>query len=335
MASVTPPPHTAVILVHEELESPGLLIPALRRAGFVPEERLGTRREEDAEADLLVVMGGSMRASQLESSAQLGAEVSLLERRLESRRPTLGIGLGAQLLAAAAGAPVMPGERGPVVGVLPLTLTPSGLADPLFAGFEERFEVVQWQADTFGPVPGATHLASSARYPQQAFRLGNALGLQFHPELDVAAFKKWVHARPEALTQVGRNPDELLSRDAQRLRTAEQHLTLLVERLARFFAREVGAGTGERYLFTVQSIQRLGGPGVVLSPGIPRRTPIVRVGEPIWLQRPDGSRLDGTVRGMASFGDTGGAIPLLVQLEQADADIPAGSEVHTSALPFQ
>jgi GMP synthase (glutamine-hydrolysing) len=120
-----------------------------------------------------------------------------------------------------------------------------------------------------------------------------------------------------------------------RLERAQQHIGLILERLAIHFARAAGAGGGERYLFTVQGAQRLGGKGVVLAPGIPRRTPIVRIGEPVTLLRPDASRVAGTVRGMASFADSGAAIPLLVQLEDPEAQVPAGTEVLTSAPVFE
>ncbi len=326
---------TAVILMHEEQEGPVLLEPALRRAGFTLDIRLREPRPTDADAALLVVMGGPMGVYEADRHPFLKDEQELLRRRLADGRPSLGICLGAQLLAAAAGARVYPGDKGMVIGVQPVTLTAAGLADPLFAGFEERFEVAHWHGDTFDAVPGATLLASTARYPQQLFRLGTSFGVQFHPELDVATFERWVRSAPEDLERVGLEVDKVLARDVPRLERAQQHIGLILERLAIHFARAAGAGGGERYLFTVQGAQRLGGKGVVLAPGIPRRTPIVRIGEPVTLLRPDASRVAGTVRGMASFADNGPAIPLLVQLEDPEAQVPAGTEVLTSAPVFE
>lgn len=330
MNTLPPSPRTAVILLHDEEEGSGQLGPALRRSGFSLDVRSRAPRPEDAEADLVVVMGKSLGPPEGELTPLLEEERRLLARRLEAGRPSLGIGLGARLLAAAAGARVHPGGKGAVLGVHPVSLTVEGLSDPLFAGFEELFDVLHWQGDSFEPVPGAQELASTARYPHQAFRVGSSYGVRFHPEVDGGLFERWVRHSQEDVARVGLTAEELLKREGPRVARARQHAMLLMERLAAFFARQVGAGGGERYLFTVEAIQRLEGRGILLSPGIPRRAPIVRVGQSLSLKRPDGSRVEGTVRGMASFGDTGEAIPLLVLLDSPDVEVPPGSEALTS-----
>lgn len=320
--------HRAIVFVHDEAEGPVTLEPALRRAGFTVEQRVREVREGDEAADLVVVMGGPMGVYEADRFPFLAQEQGLLEKRLAAHRPNLGICLGAQLLAAAAGSKVYPGAAGKVVGVLPVTLTAEALADPLFAGIDERFEVIHWHGDTWEPVHGAVLLASTARYPQEAFRLGNSYAFQFHPELDAANFERWLRAFPLGLKQAGREVEDALSRDLPRARRAMHPNMLLVERLAEFFAREVGAGGGERYLFTVTGALKLERRGVVLSPGIPRRTPIVRIGDPLVLRRPDASRLTGKVKGLGAFGAEGTGVPLLVQLDDecADAEIPGGTE---------
>lgn len=331
MSDVPQKSFRAVIYQHEELEGPGELGPALRRAGFELETRFREVKPGDEDADLVVVMGGPMAVYEADAHPYLREEQEVLRKRLEARRPNLGICLGAQLLAAAAGSKVYKGEPGKVIGVLPLTLTPEALADPIFAGIEERFETVHWHGDTFDPVHGAVLLASSARYQQEAFRLENSFGLQFHPELDAETFERWVQASEDELPGAGRNVKDTLERDLPRLRAALHPNMLILERLAGFFAREVGAGGGERFLFTVHHVFRVEGSGVVLAPGIPRRSPIIRVGEPIMLKRPDGSSVSGRVRGMASFGASAASVPLLVQLEDPQAEVPPGTEASTHA----
>ncbi len=325
----------AVIYTHHENEGPLRLTAALRRAGFHLETRLREVREGDEDAALLVVMGGPMAAYDAGEHPFLEAERRVIEKRLKERRPVLGICLGAQLIAQAAGARVHKGEAGMVIGVLPITLTAEAQADPLFAGFEERFEVPHWHGDTWEPVHGAVRLASSARYREEAFRLGNSLAFQFHPELDAATYEKWLRAMPEELEKTGRKVEDVLARDLPRLKAADRDMGLLLERIAAFFAREVGASPEERYLFTVEQSMPLEERGMVLWPGIPRRTPIVRVGERVELVMPDAARLAGTVRGMGAFGAEGASLPLLVQLDEQGATIPTGTEVLTRAKPFE
>jgi GMP synthase (glutamine-hydrolysing) len=320
----------AVVYTHESSKDVGRLGPALRRAGFHLETRLREVREGDVDAPLVVVMGGSMAMYQADQHPFLEDEQRVVEARLGQRRPVLGICLGAQMIAAAAGQRVFKGEPGMVIGVLPVTLTPEAQADPLFAGFEERFEVPHWHGDTHDPVPGAVHLASSARYEQEAFRLGNTLGFQFHPELDAAMYEQWLRDSPEELARTGRTVEEVLARDLPRL-AAAYHNGLLMERVAGFFAREVGAGPEERYLFTVEQALPLEARGVVLWPGIPRKAPIVRVGERVELVRPDASRVGGTVKGLGAFGAEGPSLPLLVQLDEGEAQVPVGTEAVTRA----
>ncbi len=321
----------AVVLVHQELEGPDRLEPALRRAGFLVEQRMRDPRPEDLTADAVVVMGGPMGVYEADQHPWLHREIELVRERLRANRPVLGICLGAQILAAAAGSRVYPGEKGMVIGVEPVTLTSDGLEDPLFAGFEESFDVVHWHGDTFDPVPGAKLLASTARYPQQAFRIGRSVGLQFHPELGPDTYERWLRAFPDSLAKVGREVEDAIERDVPKLQRALHPMTLIVERLAHELARDVDARPAERFLFTVEQANRMGGSAVVLMPGIPRKTPIVRVGDPVILQRPDGARIEAKVRGMASFGDTVATIPLLVQLQGGDVEVPPGTEVLTTA----
>lgn len=324
----------AILYTHHELEGPVRLTAALRRAGFHLETRLREVQDGDEDAALVVVMGGPMALYESEQHPFLKHELRVVEKRLKERRPVLGICLGAQMIAQAAGARVHKGEAGTVIGVLPITLTAEAQADPLFAGFEERFEVPHWHGDTWTQVPGAVRLASSARY-EEAFRLGNALGFQFHPELDAQTYQAWTRALPEEVAKTGRTVEEVLARDLPRLNLAERDMGLLLERIASFFAREVGASPEERYLFTVEQSLPLEERGMVLWPGIPRRTPIVRVGERVELVRPDATRLSGTVRGMGAFGAEGASLPLLVQLDEQGASIPPGTEALTRARPSE
>src|SRR5262249_51014029 len=109
-------------------------------------------------------------------------ELELLRACLQQRLPTVGICLGAQLLASALGARVYPGPH-KEIGWSPLSLTEAGAAGPLVA-LGAGLPVLHWHGDSFDLPAGATLLASTALYRHQAFALGpTILGLQFHPEV--------------------------------------------------------------------------------------------------------------------------------------------------------
>jgi len=143
--------------------------------------------------DLLVILGGPIGVYETDVYPFLGCELALLRRRLELRLPTLGICLGAQLIAAALGAAVFPGRNGKEIGWAPLSAGGDLSACPaMLELLAPEVQVLHWHGDTFDLPAGAKHLAASARYPHQAFALADhALGLQFHAEVQAAALERW------------------------------------------------------------------------------------------------------------------------------------------------
>ena len=140
----------------------------------------------------LVVLGGAMGVYETGRFPFLGREIELLRQALRQRLPTLGICLGSQLLAAAGGAKVY---RGPdkEIGWFPVWTKSDAAQDPLLKHLPEETMAFHWHGDTFDLPPLARLLASSERYPNQAFRLGdNAWGLQFHLEITDAMIRDWV-----------------------------------------------------------------------------------------------------------------------------------------------
>lgn len=171
----------------------------------------GTALEGDA--DLVIVLGGDEAVYDLASHPYLAAEITFLQRRLEAEQPTLGVCLGAQLMAEALGGRVSKGKS-VVIGFRPVDLTEAGKDSPLrhFAGVP----VMQWHGDSFRLPAGATRLASSAEYSNEAFRMGDyALALQFHPELVGDMYDQWIADGGEQLAALEIDPADLLTqRDA-------------------------------------------------------------------------------------------------------------------------
>lgn len=231
----------AIILIHTPLEGPSLLAPALERHGFSLSERFRTLEPSDVLADLVVVMGGPMGVYEEDAHPFLAAERELIRERLRTGMPVLGVCLGAQLLAAAAGARVFPGAHGMELGIAPIRITPSGAEDPIFAGLSS-LEVAHWHGDTFDPVPGARILASTERYSQQAFRLGSSYGLQFHLELTPEEFLAWLEANPDEVAKAGKTIASIQQDELPHLRKGQPALVQVMDRLAAHFAQVCNRG---------------------------------------------------------------------------------------------
>lgn len=138
---------------------------------------------------LTIILGGPIGVYETEDYPFLQQEIDLLKVRLEKNLPTLGICLGAQLIAHALGAKVYAGHS-KEIGWSKLSL-PATENNPLQA--LEDIEVLHWHGDTFDLPEQAELLASSYLYPNQAFRLGsNILALQFHPEVASDSLEKWL-----------------------------------------------------------------------------------------------------------------------------------------------
>jgi len=188
---------------HAPHEGPGLLTDVLADAGVETRVlRLDHGDELPTPGDLggLVVMGGAMGVHDVDEFPWLETERRWIAEAVRSDVPVLGVCLGAQQLAAALGASVTTGPA-PEIGVGEVELTVEGRADPVLGPEGERVQVVHWHGDTFDIPPGAVHLASGARYSNQAFRYGSvAYGLQFHVELDDAMAAAWAPELPVGVT---------------------------------------------------------------------------------------------------------------------------------------
>ena len=141
--------------------------------------------------DLLIILGGPISVNDKAMFPFIEAEIAFLKKRLATDRPTLGICLGAQLIASALGADIYPGKE-KEIGWYPLRLTESGKHSALRYLSAEHCSMLHWHGETFDLPDNAVLLASSEKYPNQAFRYGNnILALQFHPEITQRTMEKW------------------------------------------------------------------------------------------------------------------------------------------------
>ena len=140
--------------------------------------------------DAVMIFGGAMHPDQDAEHPWLGAEVSFIERALDGGVPTIGVCLGAQLMARAAGAWVGSASSAEV-GWFVVEVNEDGRRDPVLGVLPDRLEAFQWHYYTFELPAGAVQLASSAA-ARQAYRLGErAWGIQFHAEVDRTMLAHW------------------------------------------------------------------------------------------------------------------------------------------------
>jgi len=195
-----------LVLQHLEIEPPALIGDYLHREGHML-EAVHIHRRDAIPDDLagytgLIVMGGPMSAN--DHSPFIEEEINLLRQAIAQDFPTLGICLGAQLLAKAAGAEILPSpER--ELGWYKLLSTPDGKTDALFSSLPANgLRVFQWHGEAFSLPDSATLLASCSKVPNQAFRLGSCqYGLQFHVEVDAPIIHKWVDAGESERAHLG------------------------------------------------------------------------------------------------------------------------------------
>jgi GMP synthase (glutamine-hydrolysing) len=199
---------TVLAVRHLGFEHLGVWHRALERRGFEIDycdpAQADLESIDAAEPDLLVVLGAPIGAFDDEHYPFLTREVELIERRLASKRPLLGICLGAQLMARTLGARVAPMAT-KEIGFSPLTLTSAGATSPL--QHLEGWPVLHWHGDQFEVPEGAALLAATEHCPHQAFAIGSRiLGLQCHLETDTAEIEAWLVGHSAELLASGRDP---------------------------------------------------------------------------------------------------------------------------------
>jgi GMP synthase-like glutamine amidotransferase len=141
-----------------------------------------------ADYSAIVILGGPMAV--YDDFPYLQREQELIRDAIKNNVPTMGICLGSQLIAQAAGGKVYKGKQ-KEIGWHMVSLTPEGQKG-IFAGASEKeIRVFQWHGDTYDLPPDATILARSALYPQ-AFQIGSAVGIQFHLEVDESLIRAWI-----------------------------------------------------------------------------------------------------------------------------------------------
>jgi GMP synthase-like glutamine amidotransferase len=184
-----------LFIKHIEIEGPETLGAFFEKKG-IPLEVVNLHKREKLPMDLrgleaVVSLGGPMNVYEEAEYPFLRDEDDFLKKVLAKEIPFLGICLGSQLLAKAAGGRVIrsPQEE---IGWFDIELTEAGVKDPLFTGLPRVMEVYQWHGDMCQLSLEAVLLATAKGCPVQAFRYGTkAYGLQFHAEITDKSIDDW------------------------------------------------------------------------------------------------------------------------------------------------
>jgi GMP synthase-like glutamine amidotransferase len=201
-------------IVHQPDAGPGVFAQEAAACGAQLElwrpAQGATARVKPRDYDAVLSFGGAMHADQEDLHPWLAEEKRLLARALEQDVPLLGVCLGAQLLAEAAGAPVRRAAA-PEIGWYHVQMTEEANRDPLLSLLPSRFAALEWHSYEFPLPPGAVPLAWSETC-LQAYRLGErAWGIQFHAEVTLEAFEAWLddYREDEDAVAMGIAPDAL------------------------------------------------------------------------------------------------------------------------------
>jgi GMP synthase (glutamine-hydrolysing) len=175
--------------------------------------------ELDDEVAGILVMGGTMSATRPEAHDWMPAEIDWLHRAVRAEIPVFGVCLGAQLLGQALGGRVERRPR-PEVGYLALRRTGAGPDDAVIAGWpDDAAALLVHEDEVVALPPGAVRLLEGSD-GAAAWRLGSALAVQFHPEVDAGQLRRWIEASllDTVFARAGTDPGPLLAEAERRSR---------------------------------------------------------------------------------------------------------------------
>ena len=197
----------------------------------------GDQIPADVAADGLIVLGGTMHFDDAEHFPWLADIHALYRQAAAANIPTLGICLGAQLLADSFGGKVtVKSPTGPETGVVEITQTEEGAHDPIMEGLPDSFRATAFHYDGITELPaGSVLLGTGERYPNQVFRYGHAVGLQFHPEATPELFQNWCAGDSASKPEL----TEFFDEQRRELQTADDEIAAQVYKFAQNFVLQL------------------------------------------------------------------------------------------------
>ncbi len=182
-------------IVHQRDAGPGVFAEQIREQGHELDQwhisETTDPPTDPLEFDAVMTFGGAMNVDEEDQHPWLAGEKQLLAELLHRGKPLLGVCLGTQLLAEAAGSKPRRASE-PEIGWLPVRVTDAGATDPVIGPLAPYFTAFQWHSYEAPLPPGAVALALSP-VCLQAYRIGEcAWGIQFHAEVSSADLEHWI-----------------------------------------------------------------------------------------------------------------------------------------------
>ena len=212
-----------LVIQNTNIEGLGLFEHLLKSDGYsietiqAKQEKIPTKKYS-----LLIILGAPESVN--DNHEYLSDEIRLIQNYVEHNLPVLGVCLGSQLIAKAFGANVHRGTKKEIGFFHDLRLENQN-SSGLFTGFTSPFTVFHWHEETFTLPHGAMRLAHSNSYPNQAFKIGTAVGLQFHLEVDESMINSWLNHTH----YISRNEKEKILNDA------EKNFSILKQNISIFY----------------------------------------------------------------------------------------------------
>ncbi len=234
-----------LVLQHVESEGLGIINKAVKQRG-IQTDFISIFKNDRIPRSLegyngLIILGGPMGVYEEDIYPFIKDEITLIKSAIKDDTPILGICLGAQMLAKAAGADVYKGgkhvpagiKQGKEIGWYKIKLSDEGKRDGLFIGLPGEFTVFQWHGDTFGIPENSKCLASSELFSNQIIKVGkNAYGLQFHLEVTEDMIKNWIDVNDRELASVKSyiNPKHIIKETANHIETVHRYGEVIFSR---------------------------------------------------------------------------------------------------------
>jgi len=189
-----------LVIQNAKIEGIGVLGELLKNDGF--DTRTVQAKNEsipDMNPDAIIILGAPESAN--DDLPYLKNELDLIRNSVQKEIPVLGICLGSQLIAKAFGAQVYRGPR-KEIGFYNDIEFDNLTKYRLFSGIKSPAQVFHWHGDTFDLPENAIRLAHSKDYQNQALKIGSAVGVQFHLEIDESTIRLWLEKSKEEVSKL-------------------------------------------------------------------------------------------------------------------------------------